>query len=677
MKLVGFRVQMFKSILDSEWVNVTALTVLVGKNEVGKTSLLKALHKFNPFHPEPYNIQNEWPRAYRDKRTPEQVVCRTRFELSAEEVAQLGDLTANKVGITELEITKNYSGQFEVVLPDDTFPERLHPNDVDDGIQKLPQLPNPVGAPFKSEAEVCVADAKRLAAEGRFTELADLPEKAKTKLHAARSDAGAKPQHDNENSYTEQFVIQLRQATETWRKAPTIHAKAHNYLVGCIPTFVYMDEYKPFRGTAMLDQVQQRRNKKVPDKDDEALLTILALSGLEIDSLVKMGGEADREERQYDLDDGASTLAHRIQGHWGQLRYDVKFNADGQQFFTFIRDPKDRALIKLEERSRGFQWFFSFDLLLMHQTKGTFAGCVILLDEPGLHLHPEGQEDLLKRLAEYANGNTLIYSTHLPFMIDLQEPDRIRVLSETAKGMVVTEDLTGTQPEGKLTLQSALGIKGSTSYLLAEENLVVEGVDDYWLISALSGLLARSGGAGLADGVMITPAGGASEVTYIATFMVGQELGVTALYDTDDAGNVAKDKFVNRWLTRYHDRPASALSLGELLGVAGECSIEDIFSEDYYLAHVKSVYEKQLGGVGALAMTLPPGGQLVKRVEAVFETLPLKFNKGSIAKRISAEIRKMKTKDDLPRATAENAKKLIDTINSTFGKRNRLPDKNA
>ena len=76
----------------------------------------------------------------------------------------------------------------------------------------------------------------------------------------------------------------------------------------------------------------------------------------------------------------------------------------------------------------------------MHETQGTMKGCVILLDEPGIHLHPEGQQDLLRRLETYAEGNSLLYTTHLPFMLDLQEPQRIRVLSETENGTVVPEE---------------------------------------------------------------------------------------------------------------------------------------------------------------------------------------------------------------------------------------------
>src|SRR5690348_14286623 len=123
MKLSEFRIEMYKSILDSQWVRVTDLTVLVGKNEVGKTSLLRGLHKFNPFHAEPYDIQREWPRAHRDKRTDKQIVCRTRFKIDAEENKRLSEITGKPIQIDVLEITKNYAGEFEALFPADHFPD--------------------------------------------------------------------------------------------------------------------------------------------------------------------------------------------------------------------------------------------------------------------------------------------------------------------------------------------------------------------------------------------------------------------------------------------------------------------------------------------------------------------------------------------------------------------------
>jgi len=665
MQLTRFRVQMFKCFLDSGWVELSPLTVLVGKNESGKTSLLKALHKFNPFTLEPYDMNREWPRGHRDERANSQIVCTVEFKLSQEEVADLNKMTDREVTFDHLQVTRDYAGNFEVLFPEGFSPERLHPNDIDGILADLPRITNPVGESFQKTAEECQEEARRLAREGRFSEFHMLHEKHQPLLQKVVSPGGQQPQHQNENNFISQFTSKLQDVAKQLEQAPSIHKKAHEYVIKHLPTFVYMDEYRTFQGMAWLDQVKQRKDDpgKKLTADDETLLTILSLARLDLSELVRMGGITDREQRQYDLDDAAATLTSMIENHWGQLRYEVKFGADGQQFFTWVKGLQDRALIRLEERSKGFQWFFSFDLLLMHQTRRTLKGCVILLDEPGLHLHPEGQRDLLKRLEEYAKGNTLIYTTHLPFMIDLQEPDRIRIVSETGKGVVITEDLTQAQPEGRLTLQAALGISGRTSFLVAEQNLVVEGVDDYWILTALSNLFTRCGEPGLPEDLMITAAGGASEVTYIATFMVGQELDVMALYDSDQAGEAAKDKFVKKWLARYKDRRAIALSLGEIVGTSGQqFSIEDIFTEDFYLGYVKTVYGKQLVTKDVADVVLPPGGQLVKRVEKCFEDHELQFNKGSIAKRLCADIRRMNDLSGLPEETLRKVKATFKAI---------------
>ena len=60
MKAIRFRVQNFRNIDDSDWIALEKVTAFVGRNESGKTSLLKALHKFNSATPEPYDPQREF-----------------------------------------------------------------------------------------------------------------------------------------------------------------------------------------------------------------------------------------------------------------------------------------------------------------------------------------------------------------------------------------------------------------------------------------------------------------------------------------------------------------------------------------------------------------------------------------------------------------------------------------
>src|SRR6476660_9228599 len=139
MKLTAIRIHRYKSILDSGWIEVSPLTVMVGKNESGKTTVLKALHKFNPFDAEPYVLDREWPCSQRKGRTENQVVCSTRFALSAEETEELLTLTEGKSLLSELIVTRDYKGRLEVAFPEDLFAEKLHPNAVDTICDALPQ----------------------------------------------------------------------------------------------------------------------------------------------------------------------------------------------------------------------------------------------------------------------------------------------------------------------------------------------------------------------------------------------------------------------------------------------------------------------------------------------------------------------------------------------------------
>lgn len=60
--LVRFKVYNFRSIEESEWIEVSDNTCLIGTNESGKTNLLIALWKLHPANGEPIIPLNDFPR---------------------------------------------------------------------------------------------------------------------------------------------------------------------------------------------------------------------------------------------------------------------------------------------------------------------------------------------------------------------------------------------------------------------------------------------------------------------------------------------------------------------------------------------------------------------------------------------------------------------------------------
>lgn len=667
MKLIKFRVTMYKGIIDSGWVDVNPLTVFVGKNESGKTSLLKALHKLNPYNPEPYEMAKEWPRARRRERSKTQVVCQAIFQLLDQEKVNLARLAERDTFPDTIEVSRNYAEYLQIKYDGEIFSNKPHSEDVDEAFDILPEVQDEFSTPFKQQADKCLKEARRFALEGRFNEIKELAENHQELLDETISSLDSSQQI--EYDFISEYVEGLNELIETCEPLPTIRSKVHTYVLKHIPTFIYMDDYRTFSGAAHLDDIQSRRDQERLTEEDKTFTTILSLSGLDLDELITLAEDDEKiEERQYDLSDGAATLTRTISDRFHQRRYEVDFRVDGQNFFTYVKDDRDPSLIKLEERSKGFQWFFSFDLMLMHESEGSFEGCVILLDEPGLHLHPDAQKDLLLRLDHYAKENTLLYTTHLPFMIDLNYPDRIRVLKETEDGIVVTTDFTESPPEAKLVLQAALGMNASQSFLITNRNLVVEGVDDYWVITELSNLLQQDGKEGMPEDVLITPGGSASTAVHVATFMIGQKLNVVALFDSDDEGRRAKEKLVHSWLTQYTTSHTKAILLGDAVDACGDFALEDLFPEDFITDIVKEAYNKQLAAADVDEITLQGEDIIWQKIKRFMEGKGIEINKGPIAKLLRNRLSNMKDISELPEETKEKAIKLFQKIRNAFGK---------
>jgi recombinational DNA repair ATPase RecF len=75
MQLTAFRIFKYRNIEDSELVKLAdRLTCIVGKNQSGKTNLLRGLHKFNPHDKSiKYDARSDWPRGGRRTKDETQV----------------------------------------------------------------------------------------------------------------------------------------------------------------------------------------------------------------------------------------------------------------------------------------------------------------------------------------------------------------------------------------------------------------------------------------------------------------------------------------------------------------------------------------------------------------------------------------------------------------------------
>ena len=657
MKLTSCRVQNYRSIIDSGWVDFDDIGVIVGKNESGKTSFLKALSKFNPHNKIGYDIDREWPSGRRRDRAADKIVVTAQFSFSLEEVATIENIDATFKGIAGVTISITYAGIYSFVFTPETL-SRSSASDwmVSRYINTVPEVFNGISVGFYN-----IFVQRRETLLNAIRQNVNRDELAIFIQNFLNELKGVVTTSTDEDALVE-LELSLGRFITSLQVSPFAQVTA--FIRHQLPTFVYMDDHRAFVGTAQLDEILAHKNSKRLSPEEETVIIIMEMAGLDLEHEVANAQTPDRQQRILDLHDASEKLTALISDRWSQRSYQVVFQADGQHFITFVKDKSDKALIPLEDRSKGFQWFFSFDMRFMYETNGQFKNAIILLDEPGLHLHASAQRDLLERMKYYAKENQLLYTTHLPFMIDFKRLDNISIAEDIKnEGTRIHKDWAAADKDARFTLQAALGLSWSQSMFVGQFNLVVEGVDDFGLLTTFSSLFEEAGQHGLDQRLVVTPAGGASKVAYVSTILKGQELNVAVLLDSDTAGHDAFAHLVKTGLLK----DKFVIMIGSVIGLKC-CALEDFFGEKFYLKEVEGAYSKELGG-RMLTLDSHTAGKkaICDRISDAFALLGIgEYNKRRVAKKIMTALAK-KQLDELDSDSVAKFRKLIDAINSVVG----------
>ena len=365
MRLKAFKVQMYRPILDSGWVDVDDITVIVGKNESGKTALLRALHKFNPFNPDPYTLDREWPRGHRKSQSLNEEVVTVRFEFEGDESREIAKVVANSEKPTGVEIARTYNGDYKYTfLPDDDVIAQVRHETVATLLEKLSSSEEASGEFKEILSQVREQAAETFKGSG-VVALGESIDEYNDSIDSA-------VQEDTEQDRTD--AVRAKDTLSQLSKLADIgddRKKLEELISGWIPTFIYMDDHKPFPGSAYLNQIEDRRNNNQLTEEDKTFLMILEMAGLDFDQECQRADTENKEQRMLDMNDASLTLTNLLADHWSQREYRIRFEADGHHVIAFVSDEVQPALVPLDERSKGFQWFFSFDTTFLHETKGT------------------------------------------------------------------------------------------------------------------------------------------------------------------------------------------------------------------------------------------------------------------------------------------------------------------
>jgi hypothetical protein len=236
--------------------------------------------------------------------------------------------------------------------------------------------------------------------------------------------------------------------------------------------------------------------------------------------------------------------------------------------------------IELENRSTGLQWFFSFYLVFLVERTGSHENAMLLLDEPGLTLHPLAQRELSKFFENLSESNQIMYTAHSPFMVDSDHLDRVRSVYINESGRtIISSDLRASeavpaQSKSIYAVHASLGLFVSDMLLQGCRAVIVEGQSDQFYLSAIKLYLISKGLIAPVQELLFLPAGGVRGVSAIATIVTGREERLPfVLLDADKPGIGKANSLKNELYEADQDR----VLLVNAFTSTQDTEVEDLF----------------------------------------------------------------------------------------------------
>lgn len=631
MQLRKVHVTNFKIVDDSNEFTVDRVTCLIGKNESGKTALLDALCRLNPYGAgsAEYDKVEDYPRRYLleyDERHRDEGarVVTTTWELEDDDVGAVEKvLGAGTVTSREVKVHKRYGDKGTVWL--------LH---TDEG-RVIANILHAAGL-YPEEFE----QARRC---GTVTAL-------KNYLY---SRMGASIASDRE-----------KRALDIIHSFPGHDPKAAAVAALRLPTFLYFSDYDVMSGTVALEDLLQRKTSGATLQPAEniflAFLNFVGTSLEEINSMEKF------EPLKARLEAASNKITRDMFQYWSQNRsLRVLFSLDaaqpgdpppfnsGRVLHTRIYNPLHEVSVNFDARSRGFVWFFSFLVLFSQVRKAYGKDVIILLDEPGLSLHPKAQADLLRYVNDKLQRDyQVIYTTHSPFMVDSRNLAYVRTVEDTViddgagrveiLGSKVNDFVCTTDRDTIFPLQGALGYEITKKLSAAEYSLIVQSPSDLLYLTGFSEALKNRHRIHLSPQWTVCPVGGSDTVVAFTSLLGNHNLRMAVLVDNamgemNSASDLRRSGLLRNGhiltLPMYANKPAADLEdvigwrnyltlVNKAYGLVGTTELKDEEQTEERVARVVEERFRNMPTFRTGFSRYTASEYFIKHRDAVFTALP-------------------------------------------------------
>jgi predicted ATP-dependent endonuclease of OLD family len=579
MRIEAVTIHHYRNFVDAQRIEIEPdVTCLVGKNEAGKTTVLKALHRLKPANGSDvkFDLTTEYPRwrLARDRRKNPELAetdpIRAEFSLDSDEREEFGKL-------------------FGVDLPDETRCYALRTYENEHAIWLDCSVPQAV----RAAAEQAGLDEDDLTALPQSSSLAEVVAAAK-ELAKDHRGSGDKPRAATVTTFANELEKYHVLATD---EGPSVEQA--EILWERVPRFFYFSNYDTLPGETNLTELAVRlKSGAALTAQEQTVLSLLEHAGETPDDFL----DEDYDSRKAELQAASIDLSSQVFKYWRQNpELTVVFDTDNRMMVQSDGTQAANRFLRIEladgrhgdvqtnfgTRSNGFQWFFSF-FAAFSAYQDSDEDVIVLLDEPGTSLHGDAQREFVDYIFnELGASKQTIYTTHSQHMVDPARYEKLRAVHDRAsrndpdQGVVVTLPNLSADRATILPIESALGYSVSQHLFLGSgQHLALEGSSDFVYLLRMTEHNLTKQLPGLDPRLAMIPIGGADNMPAFVA-LLGRRLKVSALID--GARSQARLTRIKS-AAKANGVPESAIVLcSDVPGMPTNADIEDLFAVTDYL----------------------------------------------------------------------------------------------
>lgn len=568
MRLLYAEVRGYGRLVDTK-INLDCKVIaVVGPNEAGKTTLLKALA-----HLESSDAVDVAERSRAINIPDDTVIVSASFALDEADRNAVADLSLDQAPKT-ITVSRQAGGGV-VQIGIQPAPEKAR----QPLREALDTLRATLGRPDLTDLvnpETIYADPGSDAARDFTAELTALADGLHLFLNgdsSAPSEEALKVEADDLRGGTVEGgegseLMDALAAIGDWCTQAHPAQEARNRLWGRTPDFVFFDEAdRTLQSVYTLDGA-------IAANPPAALSNLARMAELDLNVLFQHMQAGDIARRETMLTKANTELERIFTESWKQSTLTVKLIVDGQELRVVIWENGDNVTV-FGERSAGLRTFIA--LMAFLRVRGSQRPPILLIDEAENHLHIDAQADLVNMFMTQTYALKVIYTTHSPACLPPDLGSGIRSIVPRADNLQISDIKNSfwQSSAGYSPLMLAMGA-AAAAFTPARRVVLAEGATEMILLPTLIRTAIGE------DALPYQIAPGLSEVPkdfYPELDLEGAK--VAYLLDSDASGEEREKGLITAGVPQ---------SLIVKLGVNG---IENLLDADAYLEAIRTLLSER------------------------------------------------------------------------------------